>query len=352
MNLFAINGSFLLERTTGIQRYALELVCALDKLEIKDIKIELIVSQKVLTIPELQNIKIVKYGNIKKAIIWEQINFAFYCITQKAIPINLCNITPLLKSGGISCIHDVSYKANPEYFSNWYGFFSRIWHRINYWFICKFQKKIVTISEFSKNEIIKYYIVKTEKISIISNAWQHIIQKPYQSLNPESLGSDNYFFAMSSVAKNKNFKWILEIAKKNSEQKFKIAGSFNPTRFGVDINFNKFKNVEFLGYVNDEQAKILMQNARAFLFPSFYEGFGLPPLEALALGTQIIVSNIPVLKEVYGGSAHYIDPYDYDVDLEKILREPIAPANEVLDRFSWEKSAKRLQQIIGEILRA
>jgi len=349
MRKFAINGSFLLERTTGIQRYALELVCALDKLEIKDIKIELIVSQKILNIPRLQNIKIVKYGNIKKAILWEQINFAFYCITQKAIPINLCNITPLLKPCGISCIHDVSYKANSEYFSNWYGFLSRIWHRINYWFICKFSKKIVTISEFSKNEIIKYYKVKTKKISIIPNAWQHIIQKSCQSLNSENLGSDNYFFAMSSVAKNKNFKWILEIAKKNSEQKFKIAGNFNPTRFGVDIDFSKLKNVEFLGYVNDEQAKSLMQNTRAFLFPSFYEGFGLPPLEALALGTRIIVSNIPVLREVYGDSAHYIDPYDYDIDLGDILREPTAPANEVLDRFSWEKSAEILREIMREV---
>jgi glycosyltransferase involved in cell wall biosynthesis len=288
--------------------------------------------------PELQNIKIVKYGNIKRGIIWEQVNFAFYCISQKAIPVNLCNVTPLLKPCGISAILDVSYKANPQFFDNFYGFLSKTWHKINYWLICKFSKKVLTISEFSKSEILKYYKINTENISVISCAWQHIASDNRQNT------SNSYFFAMSSVAKNKNFKWILEVAKRNSNLKFKIAGSFYPKKPSEDLNFSKLPNVEFLGYVSDEQAKILMQNAKAFLFPSFYEGFGLPPLEALALGAPLIISNIPVHREVYGNSAHYIDPYSYDVDLEKILQEPVASANYVLDRFSWEKSAKMLKE--------
>jgi glycosyltransferase involved in cell wall biosynthesis len=337
---FAINGSFLLERITGIQRYAFELICALDKLKIENIKIELIVPKKALNIPKLQNIKIVKYGSIKKVIIWEQLNFTFYCITRKAIPLNLRNITPLLKPCGISAIHDVSYKANPQFFDNFYGFLSRTWHKTNYWFICKFSKKIITVSEFSKSEIMKYYKVKPERIFVIPDAWQHIANADCSNANK------SYFFAMSSVAKNKNFKWILEVAKRNSNLKFKIAGSLNPKRFGENFNFSKFPNVEFLGYVSDERAKTLMQNAIAFLFPSLYEGFGLPPLEALAMKTPVIISDIPVHREVYGDSAHYIDPHKYDADLEKILQEPVAPANQILERFSWEKSAGKLMEIL------
>jgi len=342
--LFAINGKFLSEKRTGIHRYTEELVRSLDKIS-ADLNLVLVKPKKTEISLDLKNIRVVEYGN-GSGILWEQICFAFYCLLYKAVPINLCNIIPLLKPNGISCIHDVSYKANPEFFSNWYGFLSRTWHKINYWFICKFSKKIITISEFSKNEIIKFYKVKPEKISVISDSWQHISQKFSKSLNSENRSSGNYFFAMSSIAKNKNFKWVLELAKRNPEQKFKIAGSFNPTRFGENMDFNELENVEFLGYVSDEEAKTLMQNCRAFLFPSLYEGFGLPPMEALAVGAQIVVSNIPVLREIYGNSAHYVEPNNYDIDLEGVLAEEVEPAEKVLGNCSWEKSAEKLKMVL------
>jgi len=341
---FAINGSiFLREKKDGEKRYTEELINSLDKI-CSGMDIELIVSKKSLSIPDLKNIKIVKFGNFSNKNLWEQTHFSFYAIFKNRTPISLGSITPLLKPG-ISALHDVSLLYRKEYGN----FTSRIityWHIFHYWYISKFARKIITVSEFSKNEIIKHYKTKSNHIIVIPSTWQHIIRSSAVSTAD---AVRKYFFALSSIKKNKNFKWILEVAKRNPEQKFKIAGDFDILRFGENLNIDKLPNVEFLGYVSDDEAKILMQNAKAFLFPSFYEGLGLPPMESLALGTPAIVSDIPVMHEVYENSVHYIDPDNYDVDLEKILAEPVESAEKVLKKYSWEKSAEMLKNLLEKL---
>ena len=89
-----------------------------------------------------------------------------------------------------------------------------------------------------------------------------------------------------------------------------------------------------------------MKHCRAFIHPAIYEGFGIPPIEALSCGAPLILSPATCLPEIYGKSAHYIDPYNYDVDLEALLKEPVAPASEVLDRFSWDDEAKKLLNLL------
>ena len=89
-----------------------------------------------------------------------------------------------------------------------------------------------------------------------------------------------------------------------------------------------------------------MKGCRAFIHPAVYEGFGIPPIEALSCGAELIISNTTCLPEVYGKSAHYIDPYNYDVDLDELLKEPIASASEVLGRYSWVEEAKKLLMLL------
>jgi len=79
-----------------------------------------------------------------------------------------------------------------------------------------------------------------------------------------------------------------------------------------------------------------------------YEGFGIPPIEALSWGAELIVSTAACLPEVNGKSAHYIDPYSYEVDLDELLKEPIAPASEVLDKYSWAREAQKLLVLLRE----
>ena len=94
--------------------------------------------------------------------------------------------------------------------------------------------------------------------------------------------------------------------------------------------------------------KWYMQHAKALLFPSFYEGFGIPPLEALALGTPVIASDIPVLREVFGDTIHYANQMDYHVNLDKLLQESVEPADRVLEKETWENAAKFWLEVIKQ----
>jgi glycosyltransferase involved in cell wall biosynthesis len=346
---FAINGAFLSERLTGIQRYAEEVVRALDKIVERNDKItfSLIVPKSTNLTFKLNNIEVKKIG-FGKGMVWEQIWFALFACLHGCKILNFCNTVPLLWPFGVTTIHDISYKANPQFFTNRHGMMSRYWHRLHYWFICKFSKIILTDSEFSKSEIIKYYQVKPDRIMPLPIGWQHFqrVDEDTSALARYGLEKQRYYFAMASVAKNKNFRWILEVAKRNPAMQFAVSGSLNAKRFGEELDLSDLPNVRYLGYVSDGEAKSILRNCKAFLFPSLYEGFGLPPLEALSLGVPVVSTRCASLHEVLGGSAHYIEPFDYEVDLEKLLAEPVTPAEEALSRYGWDKSAEILMNAL------
>lgn len=127
-----------------------------------------------------------------------------------------------------------------------------------------------------------------------------------------------------------------------------IAGGIDPKIWNYKADFSETQNVTFLGYISDEEMKWYMQHAKALLFPSFYEGFGIPPLEALALGTPVIASDIPVLREVFGDTIHYANPMDYHVNLDKLLQESVEPADRVLEKETWENAAKFWLEVIKQ----
>ena len=79
---------------------------------------------------------------------------------------------------------------------------------------------------------------------------------------------------------------------------------------------------------------------KGFLHPAVFEGFGIPPLEALSLGAPIALARASCLPELYGDTARYFDPYDYDVDLDALFAKPVAPPDKVLAKYSWEKTAR------------
>ena len=166
------------------------------------------------------------------------------------------------------------------------------------------------------------------------------------------LTKHNYFFALSSLTANKNFKWIAEAAANNPDQTFAIAGGINNKVFAHNLNFPCPDNMKFLGYVSDSQAKTLMRDCKAFLFPSLYEGFGLPPLEAITSGCRhIVLSDIPVLREIYPRGAYFIDPFDSSsFNPDAIIHHEITDADREFywDKYSWEKSAETVLQAVNE----
>ena len=334
MSKILINGRFLVHRITGVERYAREMIGELDRMATPG-EFELAVPPGVTEIPKYSNISVVQTGGLHNRL-WEHISFPRYVRKRGAVSLNLCNVAPL-SNPGIVCIHDMKIQARPGDFSR--GFL--LWYRLLFRNETKRAKMILTVSDFSKREICKYYKTDPSRILVIPNGWQHFERIGFDegASAKYGLAKGDYYFSLSSMEPNKNFRWIAEAARNHPEQTFAVAGSVNETVFAGGIGFEQPENMKLLGYVSDEEAKTLMRDCKAFLFPTFYEGFGIPPLEAISAGCpRVMVSDSEVMHEVFGESVVYINP------LEPAFNEDSAggAASEPLLRYSWAKSAEKL----------
>ena len=129
------------------------------------------------------------------------------------------------------------------------------------------------------------------------------------------------------------------MARRNPDKTFVVAGGKDLRAFGDDTEAKDTENVFYPGYVSDRENAALMKHCKLFLHPAVFEGFGIPPLEALALGAPIALARATCLPELYGDTARYFDPNDYDVDLDALVAQPVAPPDKVLQKYSWDKTA-------------
>lgn len=344
-----INGRFLTQKITGVQRYAQEVVKALDTLINQfPIPIELIVPETCTKNLNLTRIIMIKYGK-HSGIIWEQTDLATYIRHNNGLGLHLCNSVPLIAPKGIICIHDITYKLNPQYIITKHLISAKLWHLLQYFISTKYALHLTTVSHYSQQEICREYKIPIEKITVAYNGWQHFnteISGPDSLAEYPYLKEDEYFFSLSTIAKNKNFPWLIQAAKKNPKNIFAVAGTIDEKKLGNIFESPLPQNIKLLGYISDNTAKILMKHCRAFIFPSLYEGFGIPPLEALAMGAAVICSNTTCLPEIFENCVHYIDPYNPNVSLETILEQPVQPAKIILDKYSWKKTARIYKHIL------
>ena len=345
-----INGKFLEDKMQGIVRHATQIIVNMDEHIKKDDEIILLCPPNVKPQFELTNIKVVNYGK-RHGIKWELFdlkrflknNRDYYCL-------NLCNVSPLLKSRNITTIHDVIYRSDYKYYTSVRNKLSALWHRYQYRYNAKKAVLLLTDSEYSKEQIEKYYPKSKDKINVVYCGCEHVYkwkEEPNWEKQYPKLTKGQFFFSLASISKNKNGKWILEVAKRNPQYTFAIAGHFYNDKNMIADSVPS--NVYLLGYVSDEVACSLIKNCKAFLFPSINEGFGLPPLEALCLGATVISSNYASMPEILGNCVHYVDPYNYDVNLDKLLEEKTDSYEVLLEKFNWSKSAKQIYDLLQEI---
>ena len=352
---YLINPNFLCRSLTGIERFSYETCRRLDLLLTEKDNVRIVIPSNVKNVPEYKNIKIIR---AEKALTsfprWDLFEFASWCKKLNATGINFSNTAPLGKRCGISFIHDIYAKDYPQDFSSRKEKLVRLYSCFNYRNIAKNAHKVLTVSNFSKKQIQKTYKVAESRIDVVPNGWEH-----FNSVEEEAITNDDgflapstYFFMLGSLQKRKNLGWIARYAKEHADQKFAISGKAVSGFVSGDLaELQKLSNVKLLGYVTDGQVKTLMKKCRAFIFPSYYEGFGIPPLEALSVGAKIIVGKAASLPEIYKDAAIYIDPYNTDCNLEDLLSDfdktsHAEAVQKVLSEYSYDKAAQKLYNVL------
>ena len=351
-----INGNFLTEPLTGVQQYAMAMLRQIDRMLLDEgfggfCEAVLLVPQEAVCTIRLQSVKIKKVGHWRGNL-WEQCELPF--ATGNEWLLNLCNRAPLFKKKQVLFIHDAAISAMPGGFSKRFRLFWQSCYRVFAFTL----PKIITVSDFSRNELHNYFKIAKEKIDVIYPGVEHLQSKQpdFSILDKFSLVGRKFILAVGSTA-NKNLQVVAgALSHLDNELPLVIVGNSDALRSLQASN----KRVVLTGRVTDEELAALYKRAACLVFPSLYEGFGIPPIEGMSLACPVIVAGRASLPEVCLEAAAYCNPEDekdiaekivsilYDNDLaEDYRKKGLARAA----KFSWEQSARMLSNILKQLVK-
>jgi len=365
-----IDGRFWGMENAGLGRYTINLVEELQKIDNKN-EYLLLLRKKYFNKLTLPGNWIAVPADFKHYGLQEQIKLPGLISSYKPDIIHFLhfNIPLFLKMPYIVTIHDILMHKQKGLAATTLPFFSYFAKRLGYKTV--FRKavvgaeRIIVPSRSVKKEVVNYYRIDPGKIDVTYEGYdERILCKGDRKTVLRKYGiNSGYFIYAGNAYPHKNLKRLIEaIILLNRESGAKVLlviatsrGVFEK-RLKNDIKkAGATEYVKLLGYVPESDLGALFENSIAFVFPSLSEGFGLPGLEALASGTLLIASDIPVFREVYKESAFYFNPYDFSsiekamknvADLEKSKREEaVKEGQEFARRYSWAKMARETLKI-------
>jgi glycosyltransferase involved in cell wall biosynthesis len=348
--MLIINSRFLTQPLTGVQRFAVEISRQLKSLYEGEIKF---VAPRNIRHEETASELGVEIIGTRTGHLWEQTDLPQYLLKNKnPLLLNLANTAPLFYKNKIVTVHDIAFRVYPQTYDKRFLYYYKVMVPT----IIRTSRHVVTVSNFSKRELVRFYNVADEKIAVVYNA----VNESFCPTEDDDLQKENYFLAVSSLNHRKNLVSVLQafddFSRRNKNTNLYLAGDLN-TRSFAGINLDKYMNnprIKILGRVSNAELIRYYSNARAFLYPSLYEGFGIPPLEAQQCNCPAMVSEASCLPEIFLDSALYCNPLSMDsiqANMLKLLdgnvRETlIAKGRENAKRFSWEKSARQIIDMI------
>ncbi len=261
----------------------------------------------------------------------------------------------------IATIHDINFHVHPKDLPKSVSYF---YNR----FFPKFSQKatkILTVSNFSKQELIKHYEIVESKISVIYNSADEIF-KPLKEvekhkIKAEITNSKPYFLFVGSLHPRKNLQRLLHgfsvFAKQNMEFDLVVVGSPLWKKTGIQMPEEIKKRVHFTGYLAQNKLALITGSAHALSFLPYYEGFGIPMVEAMKCGVPVLAANTSCLPEIAGEGALYCDPFDIEdiaLKMHSLCREEVhsALSKKALHRgkiFSWDDSMEKVWFEINKI---
>lgn len=351
-----INGRFLLQTPTGVNRFAYELCRAFTG---QNIEFTIICPSKTINEEyDIENFNIIYFEFMfSSSHFWEQIVLPLFFIKKhNYILLNFTGLGPVLISKKIITIHDVAFLYNPL----WYSFFYRIFYKILTPLCAKTSQKILTVSEFSKSEIIRFLNIEKDKIEVVYNAVPSVFyHERYQ--NNTKKPEEQYILAVSSIDPRKNFNTLIKAFShlKDIPVQLFIIGGKNKVYNQATQEYSQNEKITWLGRVSDTELINYYKHALCFVYPSLYEGFGIPPLEAMILNCPVVASDIEVFHEVYGQSVLYADPHN-DKQIASVIRILLTNTDlrkELIDKgkkhaqvYSWNNSASKIINILHTVI--
>lgn len=256
-------------------------------------------------------------------------------------------------------IHDLAFKS----LKNVFTWKTVLWKNMITKISIKKSSKIISITNFTKNEILTHYPnVNSRKISVVYNGFndfsKDIIEE--KNIRKEIKSLSGYILTVSTISPRKNIDGLIKAfntIKDDIEADLVVAGDkgwMYDKIYDLVDELNISNRVKFTGKVNDDELKFLYKNAKVFTYLSFYEGFGLPPLEAMSYGLPCVVSNTSSIPEVVGDLANKVNPRENNEIAHEILeiynkefhQDNLNNINEI---YSWKKCAKELLEVYKEI---
>jgi glycosyltransferase involved in cell wall biosynthesis len=357
---WTINGDFLALRPTGVARYAREVTLALDALMAEHhplthgLQLALVAPRQPVGDLGLRSIpvRVVReYSRPRLPQFWVQAQLPFYV---RGGLLSFCNLAPVAVRRQIVCIHDLHTRLMPQSYGR--GF--RWAHRLILPVLGHRATAITTVSNFSRDHIAGFRVAPSEKIAVTYNGSDHVARwNPARS--SIDLGQRPFVFCLGQSQRYKNAELLLNLAPALDRMGLDLcmAGDLEPAFLDRFVP-QRPSNLRLLGRVSDDDLAKALSQALCFLFPSRIEGFGLPAVEAMALGCPLIASTSPCLPEVCDDAALYADPEDAEswvcairqlCNEDGLRRRLIEKGRARAKTFSWRAVAEAYLCLMADI---
>jgi glycosyltransferase involved in cell wall biosynthesis len=351
---------------TGIEEYSFQVIKHLCD-ELENEQVILYCNPAINIRPDFKLPANWKIKFLRAPIFWTQarlsLEMIFHPVDVLFVP---AHTVPLIHpKNTIVTIHGMEYEFCPSAYSFWQRFYMRLVIKNS----CRWAKRIICVSENTKKDLTRLYKVPEGKIEVIYEGVSESSQSPAlrksesSALGWEKPDFSKYLLFVGRLEERKNICGIISVfeilkEKYNINHKLILAGKFG---FGGEtikdkIDQSKYKDEIILpGYVSDEEKFELLKKSDVFLFPTFYEGFGLPILEAQNVGTPVVTSNVSSMPEVAGDSAVLVDPKSSEEIAEAVHKlisdeswknDIIEKGYQNIKRFSWEKCARKVSSLL------
>lgn len=345
--MIVVNARFLTQDMRGVQRFA-EQIC----LELQRLRDDLVfVAPQGIRLEETARRLQVRCIGRHQGHLWEQLDLPLWLARQgRPLLLSLGNTAPLLHAPQIATLHDITFVRHPQSYSR--GF--TLAYRLLMPLLLRRVQRLITVSQFSRQEIASHYRFASSRIAVVTNA----VASHFKPAEDAPVGERPYLLAVSSLNAHKNFERMVQAflsLPDCQDVELRIVGGAHAIFASPDGLGAGDPRIRLLGRLDEQALLAQYRGASAFVFPSLYEGFGIPPLEAQACGCPVIAARAASIPEVLGDSALLFDPLDtaqiadsmrrvlHDSALrQRLRRRGLANAA----RFSWRHSAEKVSRLI------